>query len=291
MLRRIAIGLVLALLVALPVSAWADFEQDKQHCVRDPNPDIKIGGCTRLIQSGRFDNNNLAHIFYNRGIAHASKRQYDRAIRDFNEAIRLKPYYADAFYNRGNAYARKGQYDRAIGDYTDHIRLKPDHAKAFYNRGIAHASKRQYDRAIRDFGEALRLKPDFAFAFYNRGTAYSDKRQYDRAIQDYTEAIRLKPDYAKAFNIKAWILATAREGRYRNGAEAVRLAKRAVSLKNHVNYVDTLAAAYAEAGDYSAAVRTQERAIEMLRRQGKQSEIADYETRLSLYKRGKPYRK
>ena len=257
MLRRIAIGLVLALLVALPVSAWADFEQDKQHCVRDPNPDIKIGGCTRLIQSGRFDNNNLAHIFY----------------------------------NRGNAYARKGQYDRAIGDYTDHIRLKPDHAKAFYNRGIAHASKRQYDRAIRDFGEALRLKPDFAFAFYNRGTAYSDKRQYDRAIQDYTEAIRLKPDYAKAFNIKAWILATAREGRYRNGAEAVRLAKRAVSLKNHVNYVDTLAAAYAEAGDYSAAVRTQERAIEMLRRQGKQSEIADYETRLSLYKRGKPYRK
>ncbi len=193
LIRRTAIGLVLALLVALPAPAWADFAQDNRQCGGDPNPDIEIGGCTRLIQSGRFNNKNLAITFNNRGTGYSRKGEYDRAIRDFDAALRLKPDDASAFYNRGNAYAKKGEYDRAIRDFDAALRLRPDDASAFYNRGIVYYGKGQYDQAIRDFTEAIRLKPDYTSAYGNRGLAYAKLRQRDKAIADYRKAIELRP--------------------------------------------------------------------------------------------------
>ena len=127
MLRRIAICLILGLLVALPAPASADFKQDIQQCNSDSNPDIKIGACTRLIQSGRFDNKNLAKAFFNRGAAYDDKGQYDRAIRDYTEAIRLRPGYADTYANRGLAYVKLGRRAKAIADFRKAIALRPGH--------------------------------------------------------------------------------------------------------------------------------------------------------------------
>jgi len=158
MFRRIAICLVLALL-ALPAPAWADLKQDERRCTRDPNPDIRIGICTRLIQSGRYNNTNLAIIFNSRGVSYTKKRQYDRAIRDYGEAIRLKPNYAHAFLNRGNAYYFKRQFDRAIRNYTDAIRRKPNLASAYGGRGLAYELLRQRGKAIADYRKAIMLRP------------------------------------------------------------------------------------------------------------------------------------
>jgi len=157
--RTIAIGLLLVLLVALPAPAWADFAQDNRQCGGDPNPDIEIGGCTRLIQSGRFNNKNLAIIFNNRGTGYSRKGEYDRAIRDFDAALRLKPDDASAFYNRGIAYYGKGQYDQAIRDFTEAIRLKPDYTSAYGNRGLAYAKLGRRDKAIADYRKAIELRP------------------------------------------------------------------------------------------------------------------------------------
>ena len=68
-----------------------------------------------------------------------------------------------------------GQYDRAIQDYDQAIRLNPNWAEAFNNRGRAYSDKGQHDRAIQDLDQAIRLNPNFAEAFYNRGHAYADK--------------------------------------------------------------------------------------------------------------------
>ncbi len=149
---------------------------------------------------------------------------------------------------------------------------------------------REHDRAIRDYDQAIRLSSDYAFAFNNRGNAYKTMGEYDRAITDYDQAIRLKPDYAGPYNIKAWLLATVRDASVRNGEEAVRLAQEAVRLSDDPNYRDTLAAAYAEAGQFDDAVAEQERAIEMLRTARRGDEVADYQTRLDLYRYGQPYR-
>src|SRR5262249_30059012 len=109
------------------------------------------------------------------GDTSANNRDYDRAIADYGEAIRLIPANAHAFLGRGNAYASKGDHDRAIADYSEAIRLAPKYALAFSNRGVAYGKKSEYDRAISDFNEAIRLDPKLAFAFFNRGLAYGRK--------------------------------------------------------------------------------------------------------------------
>ena len=160
MLTRTGAAFIAVLALGLSAPAWADFNQDVEHCTSDKPqtpPDIKIGACTRLIQSGQLDNNNLSIVFWNRGTGYNRKGQYDQAIRDFDETIRLKPDDAYAFNNRGNAYAGKGEYDRAIRDFDEAIRLKPDYARAFGNRGEAYEKLGRRDQALRNYKKLYEL--------------------------------------------------------------------------------------------------------------------------------------
>jgi tetratricopeptide (TPR) repeat protein len=144
------------------------------------------------------------------GKAYADKRDYDRAIADYTEAIRLNPDYATAYNNRGNVYHNnKKDYDRAIADYTEALRIDPKYVIAYNNRGRAYYNKKDYDRAIEDYNEAVRFDPDNAAAksslvaaYHSRGDAYRNKKDYDRAIADYTEAVRFNPDKAAAYTIR-----------------------------------------------------------------------------------------
>jgi lipoprotein NlpI len=163
--------------------------------------------------------------FNNRGLVYSDKDNNDRAIADYDEAIRLYPKYALAFNNRGRAYRTKGDDDHAIADYDEAIRLDPKYAAAFNNRGVAHRDKGDTDRAIADYDEAIRLNPKYALAFNNRGLVYRAKGDNDRAIADYDEAIRLNPRYAAAFNNRG-IAYSAKADRDRATAdfnEAIRL--------------------------------------------------------------------
>jgi tetratricopeptide (TPR) repeat protein len=147
-------------------------------------------------------NTAQAETFFYRGLEAYKKGDYDRAIADYTEAIRLNPQLVNAYYNRGNAYQNgKKDYDRTIADYTQAIRLNPQFGNAYDNRGLAYQSKKDYDRAIADHTEAIRLgTTHIASTYNNRGKAYQDgKGDYDRAIADYTEAIRLNPQFAIAY--------------------------------------------------------------------------------------------
>jgi tetratricopeptide (TPR) repeat protein len=138
-----------------------------------------------------------------------------KGIEYLNEAIRLKPDYAEAYNARGAAYGLLGQNQLAIQDYDTAIRLRPDYAEAYSNRGAAYVHLGQHQRAIQDYDTAIRLKPDYAEAYENRGITYFNLGQHQRAIQDYDTAIRLKPDYADAYNNRgiAYILSgNSRDG-------------------------------------------------------------------------------
>ena len=140
-----------------------------------------------------------AGTFLDRGILFLEREDYDIAIADFTEALRLAPDMEAAYFYRGNAYYRKDDLDRAIADYTQAIRLNPNDAAAYNNRGNAYANKGDLDRAIADYNQAIRLDPNYADAYYNRGNAYRQKGDLDRAIADFTQAIRLNPNHANAY--------------------------------------------------------------------------------------------
>ncbi|MCZ6446636.1 MAG: tetratricopeptide repeat protein [Alphaproteobacteria bacterium] len=181
--------LVVLFLVAWTQTAQADFSQEVKWCDSGgTHPDIRIVACTRNIQSGRFIGKNLAQAFTNRGLAYKRKGLWDRAIADYDEAIRLNPDLAETFNNRGNAYYYKGQLDRALEDYDEAIRLKPDLARAFSNRGNIYRKKGRFDQAIRDYDEAIRLKPDNAQVFADRGLSYEKKGELTQALRDFQRA-------------------------------------------------------------------------------------------------------
>jgi len=146
-------------------------------------------------------NSKFAMAYYNRGNAYNAKKNYDQAIADYSKAIRLKPNLdttplALAYGLRGNGFYNQEKYDQAIRDYTEAIDLNPHYVNIYYNRGIAYHQKNDYDHAIEDFTEVIRLNPIDADAYNNRGIVYKNKGDYDQAIADYSEAILLKPTEA-----------------------------------------------------------------------------------------------
>jgi len=169
---------------------------------------------------------DYADAHYNFGIALLNKNQSGEAISQFQEAIRLKPDFADAHIDFGVALLNQGRTDEAISQFQEAIRLDPDYAEAHMNLGIALLNQGRTDVAIDQYQEAIRLKVDYAEAHYNLGIALLNKNQIGGAVSQFQEAIRLKPDYAEAHNDLGGIL--LEEGRI---DEAIGQLQEAVRLK------------------------------------------------------------
>jgi tetratricopeptide (TPR) repeat protein len=168
--------------------------------------------------------------YYKRGKERLDKKDYNEAIKDFNEAIRLDANYAAAYNDRGIAWLRKNDYDEAIKDFDQAMRLdsnyaaeltlgsgktartlglpfSPESAFTFFMvRGIGWHGKQDYEKALRDFDEAIRLNPTEGLLFLHRGKAWLKKKQYDKAIEDFNEGMRLCPNYGfYVFRGIAWL--------------------------------------------------------------------------------------
>ncbi len=252
------VALVLAaMLGAAPVLA----QTSKQNWARceDNDPDLSIGGCTAIIQAGGETNVNLAIAFTNRGIAYNDKRQYDRAIQDFDQAIRLNPSHADAWASRGNAYQEKGEHDKAIADFDRVLRLTPNDASAFYNRGNGYFGKGQYDRAIQDYDQASRLRPNHASTHYNRGLSYERTGRPEQAIPNFDQAIRLNPSHAGALNRRCWTVAAFQgrlEAALKDCNESLRLRPGNADALDSRGFVHLKSGRFdAAIADYDAALR------------------------------------
>lgn len=240
-----------------------------------------------FTQAIRLDPDN-AVAYSNRGNVWNNEQEYDQAIVDCNKAIRLNPNYVLAYINRSCAWNGRNEYDRAIADCDQALKLDPNSALAYNNRGAAWYGKKEYDRALADCDQAIKLEPNHALPYYNRGGAWCGKREYDRAIADCRQAIKLRPNYANAYARLAWLQATCPEARFRDGHEAFANASRAYELTGgkDAEIVETLAAACAEKGDFAAARKWQAQAIGLSTSDKKKQERR---SRLRLYERGKPY--
>lgn len=136
--------------------------------------------------------------FLKRGWVYLGKLEYDKALDDFNQAIRLasagEP---EGFQARGILYRRKGDLQRAITDFDRVIALKPGHGSAYYQRAEAYFPMGDYDRALADLNESIRLQPQPDSTAINlRGVIYTMRHDWEAAIKDFEEAGRLAPEDA-----------------------------------------------------------------------------------------------
>jgi tetratricopeptide (TPR) repeat protein len=143
--------------LAVPVTAQT-LDQQWARC-RGKYSERLIPACTSVILSHRQTPENLARAFFYRGRAEAAESQFDPAIRDFDQAIRLDPGFPDAFNFRGVAWVGEGQFERAIADFDHAIQLDANYAVAIYNRGLAAQNLGRTDEAARFFEKAKQVGP------------------------------------------------------------------------------------------------------------------------------------
>jgi tetratricopeptide (TPR) repeat protein len=186
----------------------------------------------------------------------------------------------------------KGLYDQAINSFTRALEINPANWQAYNNRGLVYGIKGELDLAIQDYGRAIEINPDFVDGYTNRGAAWFYKGNWAKALADCSKAMSLDSNAIWAQNQLAWILATCPKEDYRNGKKALELAKRAISAEDNLLFYDTLAAAYAELGDFRRAVASQEEAIKRLKLQDSVSQdtLNAYNDRLNRYRAGLPWR-
>ncbi len=229
--------------------------------------------------------------FTNRGQVFLCKQEYEMAIADFSDALRLDvgPKSRSIDYsNRGRAFHGLGKYEKAISDFSDSIRLDPEATGPYEGRAWSYAVIGEFGKALADCEKEISLNSKNSGGYVARAYVLNQQGQFGPALADYAEAIRLDPKNAANYNLRAWLLATCPQSDYRDGARAVEDAKRACELSHWKdrNNLDTLAAACAEAGNFQQAVQWQTKALSM--NVGKDRE--DYAMRLELYHEGKPYR-
>ena len=215
----------------------------------------------------------------------------DEAIAHYQKALQINPDYAEAHNNLGNALLQKGRVAEAITHYQKALQIKPDYAVVHDNLGNVLLQKGNVGEAITHYQQALQINPNYAEAHNNLGNALLQQGRVAEAITHYQQALQIKPDYAEAHNNLAWELATAPQASLRNGGEAVELAQRANQLTGGENPVilHTLAAAYAEAGRFSDARRSAQKAIEWAQAAGRKDLAEQFNGELKLYEAGLPF--
>lgn len=228
--------------------------------------------------------------YLNLGNFYARKGKLNNAISNYSKAIEMDPEIIEAYTHRGMVYMDTGKSDLAIHDFTRAIDLKPMDRHLYFNRGIIYLSKAEYDLAISDYSRAIEIDPAHPDTYYHRGFALKHKGQYGPAIADYAKAIELSPSHPLYYNNLAWVLATCPDGSFRDGERAVYLAEQALELEETDAFMDTLAAAYAEIGDFQKAIKTATKAIALVQKEGETEILSEYKRHLESFKAGKPWR-
>ncbi|MGO8699993.1 MAG: tetratricopeptide repeat protein [Limisphaerales bacterium] len=212
------------------------------------------------------------------------------AIAEYRKALAIDPRDTQARYNLGRALARQGAAEEAAGEFSAVLEIDPNDAEAHSNLGLALAKLGQWPAAMAQYHKALEIKPGYAEARGNLAAALALTGQTKEAISEYRKALELNPGQAYLQNSLAWLLATAADPALRDGAQAVALAEKASQASNGADPLSlrTLAAAYAETGNYKEAVDTVRRALDLAVRQKNEILARTLPRQIKLYEAGIP---
>ena len=285
-----------------PHKALSDFDKAIELSAKE-NPELYVKRAHALGEMGQPEEAlaeykralqmqpDLAEAYYGLGNLFKELGRSEEALEAYNETIRLAPEQEAPFLNRGVILHSRGEFEKAIADYTRVIQSDHPRVEAAYNnRGAAYFETGRYREAKTDLDEAIRRNPNYREALFTRGQTGKALGNYKEAIADFEKVLNLSDDDADVHNSLAWILAVNQDGTLRDGKKALQHALKACDLKQWSDCatLDTLAASFAEAGDFRNAVRYEEQAIALAPSDaGKREEL---QGRLQLYHLNTPYR-
>jgi tetratricopeptide (TPR) repeat protein len=309
-------GVLLVLCLAIGSGARAN---DADACEQETDPTLGVAACTRYIESLGTPGADEAWAFINRGIGHSDAGNWNQALADYTEAIRLDARNPSGYYHRAQALNDLAEYDRALDDIETAIGLDPTDADGYNVRGMIFTETGRYQKAADDFltavkldreakfhhnnfavaltelGKcrgalveldiALKIDRDYGNAIVNRGVALACLGEREQAMAEFNRALELYPGRASITNAIAWKLAKSDQPGFRGDPFPLRMAERTVDLEDTHYYRDTLAAALANAGRFDEAVAEQRRAMTMAREKGQLGFMPPYERHLALYER------
>ena len=247
--------------------AMAEFQTASRISPNDPDAESNLGAA--LLQQGNSE----------------------EAISHLRRAVEKFPRHAQARINLGNALLQTGDADGAIAEYEKTLELPFDHAESEYSIASALRQKGDLDGAITHYRRALKLRPDYANAHNNLGNSLRQQGQIREAVREYEAALKNDPRFVLAENNLAWLLATAADPALRNGPRAVELAEKAAIATggNDPVMLHTLAAAYAEDGQFGKAVAAAKDALDIAEANGIPDLAESLRSKLALYQAGTPY--
>ncbi|MGH7940304.1 MAG: tetratricopeptide repeat protein [Limisphaerales bacterium] len=228
------------------------------------------------------------------GVVYANENDYAKAIPKFEQSVKYNPNDTDARLNLGYALLMQKNYNGAQAQYLAILKNNPRQAVANKMYGRLLELEGQQAKAIRHYQISVCLSPDIDTCL-DLATLDYTSGNWGRVVTDLRLALSLKPDPARelpALNNLAWVLATCPESSVRNGLEAIRYARTACRLTGFKQSgpVNTLAAAYAEAGRFTDAVTTAEMAARLATKAGDAQSAATIQKLLAQYQAGRPCR-
>jgi tetratricopeptide (TPR) repeat protein len=237
----------------------------------------------------------------NLGTSLMDRGQLDEALSYFQNALAIRSRSEHSHYNlslalihdsTGNVLARKGRLNDAIAHFRQAIELRPDFPDAHYNLGTAFFQKGDLDGAIAQWRTTLSIHPYDAGAHTSLGNALVQKGLLGEAVDHYEKALQSEPDSILPLNNLAWVMSTGPDDSLRNNEIAVQLATKAnqLSKENNPVFIRTLAAAYAQAGQFEKAIETARRASERANAQGARDLAVEIREDIDLYQRRTPLR-
>lgn len=215
----------------------------------------------------------------------------DEAVKLYESAVLAWPDFAEAHNNLANALRAAGRVEEAIAHYEEALRLQPAVARVHSNLGAAYAQQGRTAEAIAAVRRAIRLDPDMVTAHANLAGLLVRERRFGEAIEALRQGLSRRPDHLAMANQLAWLLATSPDAGDRDGRQAVAIAEQLCQATGYGNAeaLNTLAAAYAEAGRFDDAVDTATQARRIAIAEGNDKLAARVASLLALYRAGRAY--
>jgi tetratricopeptide (TPR) repeat protein len=245
---------------------------------------------------------NVAGLLIRAGL-HYEMKEGDKALADIDEAIRVQPALVHPHLMRAEILAATDRVTEAIAGLERLAQMSPNQVRVLSQLGTLYMIDTQPRKAIDVFTRVLEQEPDNGRALRFRGDAYLNLGQHAEAIADFERTLQeMEPDEGLLNNF-AWVLATSPDDNLRDGKRALELATKAADISDYQtpHVLSTLAAAYAETGDFENAKKWSAKAVELSQkeldaaetdaiREHTQTELGQLKKELASYEEGKPVR-